>query len=240
MEKVLLVEDGLREQRAMAAFLKHRGYEVLVAADRERGYQLLAQIPDIVVTDLKLAGGDGLGVLHDARQALPETPVIITTGHGSIASAVQAMKDGAFDYLTKPINPEELLLAIQRAAERSRLQREVRRLRQLVAERGGLSGMVGNSGPMRQVFEPIHLVAPTRSTVLVTGESGTGKELVAPGPPPPVGAEGRPVRRAELRRHPERPGRERVVRPCQGSVHRRDRAPPRQIRGRRPGNPPDR
>jgi DNA-binding NtrC family response regulator len=179
MERILLVEDEAREQRAVAAFLKHRGYEVLTAADSTAASQLLAQIPDIIVTDLKLAGSDGLGVLREAHQALPETPVIITTGHGSIASAVQAMKQGAFDYLTKPINPDEILLVIQRAAERSRLQREVRRLRQQVEERGGLSGIVGNSEPMRHVFDQIRLLAPTRSTALITGESGTGKELVA-------------------------------------------------------------
>jgi DNA-binding NtrC family response regulator len=179
MERILLVEDEAREQRAVATFLKHRGYEVLTAADSTAASQLLAQIPDIIVTDLKLAGSDGLGVLREAHQALPETPVIITTGHGSIASAVQAMKQGAFDYLTKPINPDEILLVIQRAAERSRLQREVRRLRQQVEERGGLSGIVGNSEPMRHVFDQIRLVAPTRSTALITGESGTGKELVA-------------------------------------------------------------
>jgi DNA-binding NtrC family response regulator len=179
MDKILLVEDDVRQQRAIATLLKKCGYEVLTAAGCAAASRLLAQVPDIIVTDLNLAGADGLEVLREAHQVLPETPVIITTGYGSIASAVNAMKQGAFDYLTKPTNPEELLLVIQRAAERSQLQREVRRLRQQLGERDGLLGIVGNSEPMRRVFEQLHLVAPTRSTDLITGESGTGKELVA-------------------------------------------------------------
>jgi DNA-binding NtrC family response regulator len=179
METILLVEDDAREQRAIATFLKNRGHEVLTASNGRQAETLFAQAPDIIVTDLKMAGADGLEVLRAAHQELPETPVIIITGHGTVASAVEAMKQGAFDDLTQPVNPEELLLVIQRAAERSRLQREVRQLRQQMEERGGLFGMVGSSAAMRRVFEQIQLVAPTRSTVLVTGESGTGKELVA-------------------------------------------------------------
>ncbi|HEV3116544.1 MAG TPA: sigma-54 dependent transcriptional regulator [Gemmataceae bacterium] len=179
MDKVLLVEDNPYEQRAVATFLKEHGYEVLLAADGTSACQLVAQIPDIILTDLNLPQGDGLEVLREARHVLPETPVIIMTGHGSVGSAVEAMKDGAFDYLTKPVNPEELLLVIERAAERSLFQREVRRLRQQVQDRGGLCGMVGKTEPMRRIFDQIELVAPTRSTVLITGESGTGKELVA-------------------------------------------------------------
>lgn len=179
METILLVEDDAREQRAIAAFLKNRGHEVLTAFNGRTAETLFAQNPDIIVTDLKMAEGDGLEVLRAAHQMLPETPVIIITGHGTVSSAVEAMKQGAFDYLTKPVNPEELLLVIQRAAERSRLQREVRQLRQQIEERGGLFGIVGRSAAMQRVFEQIRLVAPTRSTVLITGESGTGKELVA-------------------------------------------------------------
>jgi DNA-binding NtrC family response regulator len=179
METILLVEDDACEQRAIATFLKNRDHQVLTASNGKAAMERFAQVPDVIVTDLKMAGGDGLEVLHAAHEALPETPVILITGHGTIGSAVEAMKQGAFDYLTKPVNPEELLLTIERAAERSQLQREVRRLRQLMEERGGLFGMIGSSEPMRRVFEQIQLVAPTRSTVLVTGESGTGKELVA-------------------------------------------------------------
>jgi DNA-binding NtrC family response regulator len=122
MDKILLVEDHLPEQQVMATFLKACGYEVFTAGDRQTATQLLERIPDIIVTDLMLAGGDGLDVLQEAGQILPETPVIITTGYGTIASAVAAMKKGAFDYLTKPVNPDELLLVIQRAAEHSQLR----------------------------------------------------------------------------------------------------------------------
>jgi two-component system response regulator AtoC len=179
MDKLLFVEDNSSEQRAIGTFLKKHGYEVLIASNGRSASDFLAQMPDIILTDLNLVGGDGLNVLREARHMLPETPVIISTGYGSVASAVEAMKEGAFDYLTKPVNPEELLLVIERAAEQSKLQREVRRLRQQVQDRGGLSGMVGKTEAMRRIFELIELVAPTRSTVLITGESGTGKELVA-------------------------------------------------------------
>jgi DNA-binding NtrC family response regulator len=179
MDKVLLVEDDVHSRAKTALFLEKHCFEVLLAADTESASRLFAQIPDIIVTDLMLVGSDGMEVLREARELLPETPIIITTGHGSISSAVDAMKRGAFDYLTKPIDPEELLVVIHRAAEQSKLQREVRHLRQQVRDRGGLLGMVGNSEPMRHVFEQIQLIAPTHSTTLITGESGTGKELVA-------------------------------------------------------------
>jgi DNA-binding NtrC family response regulator len=179
MDKILVVEDDARELRAITLFLKRYGYDVLTAADGLAASQSFTKIPDIIVTDLNLAGSDGLDVLREARELLPETPVIIITGHGTIASAVEAMKQGAFDYLTKPINPDELLLVIQRAAERTQLQREVRRLRQQRGEASGLVGLVGNSESMQRLYDQIRLVASTRSTDLITGESGTGKELVA-------------------------------------------------------------
>ena len=181
MDKVLLVEDNVSQQRALATLLKEHGYQILFAADSESACQLLAQIPDIILLDLKLAEGDGLEVLREAKEFLPETPVIIMTGYGSVASAVEAMKQGAFDFLTKPVNPEKLLLVIQRGAERSHLHREVRRMRQELLERRGNGPweMVGKSELMRRVFERIELIAPTNGTCLITGESGTGKELVA-------------------------------------------------------------
>src|SRR5438552_1935942 len=116
METILVVEDEVREQRAVATFLKAHGYEVLGAEDGNAAARFFDQLPDIIVTDLRMAAGDGLELLRTARRLLPETPVIVTTGNGSVAIAVEAMKQGAFDYLTKPINPEELLLTIQRAA----------------------------------------------------------------------------------------------------------------------------
>src|SRR5262249_33569275 len=97
-DKILLVEDNVPQQQATATFLGGCGYEVLTAADSESARQLLAQTPDVIVTDLRLAGGDGLEVLREAHAGLPETPVIIMTGYGSISSAVEAMKQGAFDY----------------------------------------------------------------------------------------------------------------------------------------------
>jgi DNA-binding NtrC family response regulator len=179
MDKILLVEDDADVQHGMTLFLQNHGYEVLAVADARSASKLLAHVPDVIVTDLRLGGGDGLDLLREAHQLLPETPVIIATGYGTVSGAVEAMKQGAFDYLTKPINPEKLLLVIQRAVERSQLHREVRHLRRQLEQRGGLGGMVGTCASMRRVFEQIRRVAPTRSTDLITGESGTGKELVA-------------------------------------------------------------
>jgi DNA-binding NtrC family response regulator len=132
-----------------------------------------------VVTDLRLGSGDGLQVIAAAKSSQPETGVIVITGHGSIDTAVAAMKAGAYDYLTKPIEPEELILALTKSIEHRDLIGEVRRLRAEVTERQGFSKIISSSAAMAKVLDLISKVAATEATVLVTGESGTGKELVA-------------------------------------------------------------
>jgi DNA-binding NtrC family response regulator len=139
----------------------------------------MRQTYSIVVTDLRLGSEDGMDVLRDTRQLQPGAEILVITGHGSVDTAVTAMKEGAYDYLTKPVDPDYLVRIIQKALERQRLQREITTLRDQVAEEVGLNRIVAVSKPMRLVLESIGDVAASDSTVIIEGESGTGKELMA-------------------------------------------------------------
>jgi two-component system, NtrC family, response regulator HydG len=178
-DKILVVEDDVRQQAALAALVRNRHYQVLTASDGPSACRLLECSPDIVLTDLRLPNGDGMRVLREARRALPGLPVVVITGHGTVADAVGAMREGALDFLTKPVDPQELLRVIDLAAERSRSRREIGRFQRQARESIGPFGMIGASAVMRSAFEHIERVASTHCTVLITGESGTGKELVA-------------------------------------------------------------
>src|SRR5262249_46969368 len=134
---------------------------------------------DLVLTDLKMPGLDGIGLMRKARERDPECVAIVMTAFGAVETAVAAMRDGAADYLTKPINVDELSLVVERALERRRLRAEAGQLRERRGERGRLPNIVGSSPIMREVFETVLQVAPSRASVLITGESGTGKELIA-------------------------------------------------------------
>ncbi len=134
---------------------------------------------DVVITDLKMPDIDGLEVLSRVRQGSDPPPVILITAHGTVANAVAAMRDGAFDYVTKPFDNDELRAIVGRAAEVHRLRKENRNLRKDVGERYAPSSIVAESPPMRELLEILQRVAPSKATVLVQGESGTGKELVA-------------------------------------------------------------
>ncbi|MBI4371018.1 MAG: sigma-54-dependent Fis family transcriptional regulator [Elusimicrobia bacterium] len=179
-KRILLVEDDPAQAALFSLELKRRGFlvesETRAAAAAAR---VEKEIFDAVVTDLRLGAGDGLQVLAAARASQPETGVIVITGHGSIDTAVAAMKAGAFDYLTKPVEPEELALALRKSIEHRDLLGEVRRLRAELKEGLGFSRIVSASAAMRRVLALVAKVAATDATVLVTGESGTGKELVA-------------------------------------------------------------
>jgi len=179
-KRILLVEDDGSQSVMISMELKRLGYKVeaekTVAAAVAR---VEKEIFDAVVTDLRLGAGDGLQVLAAVKASQPETGVIVITGHGSIDTAVAAMKAGAFDYLAKPVEPEELALALRKSVEHRDLVGEVRRLRAEVRERQGFAKIVSASDAMRQVLGLVSKVAATDATVLITGESGTGKELVA-------------------------------------------------------------
>jgi two-component system response regulator AtoC len=176
---VLLVEDDASSREATATLLTARGFSVVTAGN---GRQALAHFADgvsVIITDLVMPQIDGMELLRIAREELPHTPVIVLTGQGSEAAAVEALKAGAFHYLTKPVNPDELLSLIGQAAGKYQLASEIATLHQQLHEKYGFDKLIGRSDPMRRVFERIKMVADTKSTVLIHGESGTGKELVA-------------------------------------------------------------
>ncbi|MFH0945445.1 MAG: sigma-54 dependent transcriptional regulator [Planctomycetota bacterium] len=176
---MVLIEDDDPLREALMEYLEDKGFSVLGARDGKEGLALLDSETVVVVTDLKLPGMDGLDVLRRVKEVNPEIHVIVATGHGSVDTAVQAMREGAYHYVTKPINPTVLLKMVTDVAERRSLRQEVRALRARLDEKYGFDQMIGRSRAMLDVFDTIRHVAPTRATVLVTGDSGTGKELVA-------------------------------------------------------------
>jgi DNA-binding NtrC family response regulator len=179
-KRILLVEDDASQGAMLALELKRHGFRVEAEKTATAGVaRVEKEIFDAVVTDLRLGSGDGLQVVAAVKASQPETGVIVITGHGSIDTAVAAMKAGAFDYLTKPVEPEELTLALRKSIEHRDLVGEVRRLRAEVRERQGFARIVSASAPMKKVLDLVSKVASTDATVLITGDSGTGKELVA-------------------------------------------------------------
>ena len=182
MAHVLVVDDQSSMRLTLTALLKQAGHTLMQASTGDDALKKITDNDfDVVITDLKLDKVTGLDVLQAAKINNPQTEIIVLTGFGSIETAVAAMKAGAIDYLTKPFDTEELLMAVQRAMERQRLRSEVQRLRSAVAEKDQFKpgNIVSASTRMTQVLEMVHRVAPTDATVLIQGESGTGKELIA-------------------------------------------------------------
>ncbi len=180
---ILLVEDERTLARAMKAFLAEYGYETEVATDVDQALELLGRIsPDVVFTDVRLPGTlTGIDLLRRIREIDPSIPVIVMTAFGTIEGAVEAVKLGAFDYLKKPVDLEELRLLADRARETSQLKQELSYYRQRAAGGAPITGIIGESPPMRAVLEQIRQIAalPETPPVLITGETGTGKGLVA-------------------------------------------------------------
>ncbi len=178
--RILIVDDEANARMALAELLREEGYAIETAAD---GFKALPKLgdfaPDVLLTDLKMPGMDGLSLMRKAHERDPESVAVVMTAFGAVDTAVAAMREGAADYLTKPINMEELVLVLERVLERRRLRAEAGLLRERLAERGRLPNMIGSSPRMRAVFETVMQVAPSRAGVLITGESGTGKELLA-------------------------------------------------------------
>ena len=160
--------------------LEAQGHEVVEASDEPDAVQQLRQArPAVVLTDLKLPHGDGFGVLRAAKELDPEMPVVVMTAYGSIQDAVTAVKEGAMDFLAKPIDPDHLLLMIARAIAQRRMVAEYQLLKEELAERRGAPRIIGEDATLRQVTQQLHRAAATDTTVLLEGESGTGKELFA-------------------------------------------------------------
>jgi len=173
---VLIVDDEVNIRRVLAAMLKREGYEATTAADGEQALAVLAKTPvDVVVTDLVMPRMGGMELLQKVSADFPDVPVIVITAHGSVDSAVSALKAGAFDYITKPFEQEELKKVIAKAARAHDLERQ----NVHSPGEGDRPPLVGESPAMRAVHEMVARVADSPSTVLITGESGTGKELIA-------------------------------------------------------------
>jgi two-component system response regulator HydG len=178
--RILVVDDQKNVRATTAMMLTHQGYAVAQAQSGPQALQLLqAEQFDLLLTDLRMEPLDGITLLRRAQEHAPGMPVLLMTAYGTIESAVQAMRLGAVDYLTKPFQPEELLIRVSRALEHRRLQREVSVWAGEFREHFGLDHVVGRSALMRDLMTRVARVAKTDVTVLVTGESGTGKELVA-------------------------------------------------------------
>lgn len=177
---LLVIDDEEAVCRAFTEVLATEGFAVESLADGESALHRLKEQPfDLVVTDLALPGPGGMEILEFLVRHRPECPCIIITGYGTIKNSVAAMRLGAYDYLTKPVDPQELRLVVARALDHQRLKRENLQLRQELQERFAFANVVGTSEAILQVFDLVRKVADTDSTVLLLGESGTGKELIA-------------------------------------------------------------
>ncbi|MDW7709027.1 MAG: sigma-54 dependent transcriptional regulator [Deferrisomatales bacterium] len=178
--RVLVVDDDVRLLEALVKALRSMGYDAEGEADPRLGLdRVRAWGPDAVITDMKMPGLSGADLAEQAQVLQPELPVLVLTGYGTIRSAVEAMRRGVYDYLTKPFDLDEVDLALRKALEHRDLRRENRLLAEALGRVGEAEGLVGTSLGMRELRARIAAVAATDSTVLVTGESGTGKELVS-------------------------------------------------------------
>jgi DNA-binding NtrC family response regulator len=177
--RVLVVEDQETERRAIGHILRSEGFTVFIAenADKAQGY--IDENINIVISDLNMGDVSGMDLLQLWKKRQPETQFILASGQASVASAVEAIKNGAYDYLTKPINPDELIMLIRRAIDMQKKDKEIDNLRERLDQKFALDKIIGQSKVMKDVFTKIQRAAPVDSTVLILGETGTGKELVA-------------------------------------------------------------
>jgi len=177
---LLLVDDDPANLQSLEFAFARSDYRIITADGGQRAIELLGEEDvDVVVTDLKMDDADGLEVLRAANRKSPPPPVILLTAFGTIPSAVEALQNGAFNYLTKPINLQELRVQVERAMEKRRLEVENLQLRAQLDRKFSFEGIVGDSPQMRELFDRVRRIAPSRATVLILGESGTGKELIA-------------------------------------------------------------
>ena len=177
--RVLVVEDHETERRAVSQILKAEGFTVFGAESADKALGYIDENIDVVLSDLHMGDVSGIDLLQLWKKRKPDTQFILLTGHSSVNSAVEAIKGGAYDYLTKPINPDELVLLIKRAVESLSKDKEIDNLRRRLDQKFGLDQIIGQSKQMKDVFAKIQKAAPVDCTVLILGENGTGKELVA-------------------------------------------------------------
>jgi two-component system NtrC family response regulator len=180
MNTVLIVDDEPNYLIVLSELLSEEGLEVFTAGNGEEALKMVRQTDlDLIVTDMRMPGMDGLELLKTVKTINPDLPVIMVTAFGEVEKAVAAMKAGAYNYLTKPFNNDELILNVFKAVQHYSLVRENSRLREEMRHRTSFANMVGKNKKMQAIYSLIEKVAPTSTSVLITGESGTGKELVA-------------------------------------------------------------
>jgi len=177
---ILIIDDEEHLAEAYAEALEKTGHDRIVATSGRQGLELLDQhAVHLVLTDLVMKPMDGMEVLRTVKKNSPDTEVIVITGHGSVPNAVQAMREGAYNYLTKPVDLDELRAITREAMEKVRLKHDNLELRRQLDERFSYEGIIGNNPTMIRIIDTLRHIAPTNATVLIYGESGTGKELVA-------------------------------------------------------------
>jgi len=177
---ILIADDEKNIREGLAQALEMDGYKTFLAEDGEAAWKLFEEeVIDLVITDLKMPKLSGEELLHRITAEQPAVPVIILTGHGTIETAVKAMRDGAYDFLTKPINLDRLSLLVKRALSNRELVLQHRAMQEELEKKRGFSNIIGVSQEMRKIYEVVRQVAPTKASVLITGESGVGKELIA-------------------------------------------------------------
>ncbi len=180
METILIVDDEKNYLLVLEDLLSEEGYQVLTADSAGDALAVVESHElDVVLTDMKMPGMDGMALLDRIHTMRPNLPIVMMTAYGTVEKAVEAMRKGAFDYILKPFENEELKVTIQKAVRHYQLVRQNRYLTEELQGRYRFSNIIGKSAPMQRIFELIEKVAPTRATVLITGESGTGKELIA-------------------------------------------------------------
>ena len=178
--RILIVDDEPNARNALAELLRDEGYETEMASDGNKALPLLDSFdPDVVLTDLKMPGLDGLGLLERGKELSPHAAFVVMTAFGSIDTAVEAIKKGAENYLTKPVDLHALSALVERAMEKAALRRETVSLREQLHSRFSFDNILGNHPSMQRVLKMVAQVAPSRANVLIHGESGTGKELIA-------------------------------------------------------------
>jgi len=178
--RVLVVDDEESPRTGLSSLLSTWGYEITAAEDGQRGLERAAVFrPSVVITDLVMPGMNGIDLLRELKHELPGAAVVILTGHASIETAMTAVREGAYDYLTKPVDPRRLRMVLEKAIEKAEVVRDVTLLRRQLKDSRGMGPLLGTSPSMKEVYRLIEMAAPTAAPVLISGETGTGKELVA-------------------------------------------------------------
>lgn len=177
MPSILIIDDEVAIRKTLSEILGYEGYKITEAADGEEGLRIFREKNfDIVLCDIKMPKVDGIEFLEKAKEINPETPVIVISGHGNIETAVEAVKKGAFDYISKPPDLNRMLITLRNAMDKTTLQAETKVLKRKASK---VQEIVGNSPQIKKIKETIDKIAPTDARILITGENGVGKELVA-------------------------------------------------------------